>query len=122
MKISIFVLIVCALVFIPGTAPQAFYQTADEWKENCSSDTEATLQKCVGYIAGMIDYHSFLQSLGTQPGIDFCIPDDAAIEDVSMQVLAYLESSPHNDAFIAVPGIAMALYALYPCQSIAKKP
>ncbi len=72
---------------------------------------------CQAYISGVIDYHNLIRSLGTAPGVDFCIPEDTGLDTVQKQVTAYLlKHKKQHGAFVASPAVALALLAYYPCQ------
>ncbi len=72
---------------------------------------------CQSYIAGIIDYHTILKSMGSAPGIDFCIPKSAGLTDIQKRVYAYIarRRSQHEN-FIVAPGVALALNTYYPCK------
>lgn len=70
---------------------------------------------CQAYIAGVVDYHTIQRSLGTQPTVDFCLPDALTLAQMQMIVSNYLRKNKQHDDFIATPAIAMALYEIYPC-------
>ncbi len=71
---------------------------------------------CQAYIAGIIDYHNFIRSMGAAPGIDFCVPEQEGLNAIQDQVTSYVYKNrkQHGD-FIASPAVAMTLYAYYPC-------
>ncbi len=72
---------------------------------------------CQGYIAGVIDYHNLISSLGTAPSIDFCVPREADLANVHIRVYKYLRENRHEQGpFNAAPGVALALYKAYPCK------
>ncbi len=72
---------------------------------------------CQAYIAGLLDYHNLLRSLGTAPGIDFCVPDDVSLNEMQVRVASYIFKKQQNHgAFIASPGVALALFDAYPCK------
>ena len=72
---------------------------------------------CQAYIAGLLDYHNLLRSLGTAPGIDFCVPDDVGLNEMQVRVASYIFKKQQNHgAFIASPGVALALFDSYPCK------
>lgn len=75
---------------------------------------------CQSYISGIVDYHNLLRSLGTPPGIDFCVPANEELNDVQTVVWDYLKKNAQHDAFNAAPAVALALNARYPCQSAKK--
>ena len=70
---------------------------------------------CQSYIAGIIDYHKHLRSLGTAPSIDFCVPNTVKLNDVQKIVWLYLESNAHHDGFNAAPAVTLALFQYFPC-------
>lgn len=72
---------------------------------------------CQGYIAGVLDYHTLVRSLGTAPSVDFCVSADVSMNALQQQVVDYMtrHQKQHN-GFIAAPGIALALFEKYPCQ------
>ena len=71
---------------------------------------------CQSYIAGIVDYHKLLRTLGTSPSIDFCVPNTAKLNDLQSIVWNYLESNAHHDAFNAAPAVNIALFSYYPCK------
>lgn len=71
---------------------------------------------CQAYIAGVLDYHSVLQSLKLSPKVDICIPQAVSMNDIHGVVLAYLRRHKEHDGFIAAPAVTMALYQKYPCR------
>lgn len=73
---------------------------------------------CQSYIAGIIDYHNLVRSLGTAPSVDFCIPEGTsmnALQDIVARYLAKNEKEHSN--FIAAPGVALALFSSFPCEN-----
>lgn len=76
---------------------------------------------CQSYIAGLIDYHNLLRSLGTSPSVDLCVPNTVKLNDLQDIVWKYLEQNAHHDAFIAAPAVSLALFAVFPCKGIVKK-
>lgn len=105
-----------ALTALAAKPAAAIYMTAGELTQGCMAERPKDISNCLGYIAGVIDYHVMLQSLGTAPTIDFCLPDNVSIEDAAVVVMTYLRAAPHNSAFIAAPAIPMALNATFPCK------
>ncbi len=71
---------------------------------------------CQAYIAGVIDYHNLLQSLGTSPSVDICVPPAAKMNDLQNIVWKYLETNSHHDAFVAAPAVSLALFEIFPCK------
>ena len=70
---------------------------------------------CQSYIAGIIDYHKFLRSLGTAPSLDFCVPNTAKLNDLQMIVWTYLDINTQHDEFNAAPAVTLALHQIYAC-------
>lgn len=77
--------------------------------------TKGAHTACQAYIAGVVDYHQLLSSLGTAPSIDFCIPKETKPGVLQDVVFAYLEANAQNDAFVAAPAVSIALYEAFPC-------
>lgn len=72
---------------------------------------------CQAYIAGIMDYHSILKSMGATPGIDFCVPDGEGLYAVQGKIESYIfRNRAQHNTFIAAPGVAMGLFAAYPCK------
>jgi hypothetical protein len=77
---------------------------------------------CQAYIAGVIDYHNLVRSLGTAPSVDFCIPESVDMNVLQEQVRAYiLRHRYQHGKFVAAPGVALALYENYPCGKRKRK-
>ena len=74
---------------------------------------------CQAYIAGVIDYHKLMKSLGTAPTIDFCVPNTVPMRRLQNIVFVYLAQNEGNADFIAPPAVALALYEYYPCAQAA---
>ena len=70
---------------------------------------------CQAYIAGIVDYHNLLQSLGTSPNVDVCVPANAKLRDLQTVIWNYLDRNAQHDAFIAAPAVTLALFQKYPC-------
>lgn len=72
---------------------------------------------CQGYIAGVMDYHNLISSLGTAPSVDFCVPAGTPLREVHMKIYKYLKENRHEQGpFNAAPGVALGLYKAYPCR------
>lgn len=71
---------------------------------------------CQAYIAGVLDYHSILQSLKLAPDLNICVPDKVTLNDMHDIVLDYLKRNSQHDGFVASPAVTMALYQVYPCR------
>lgn len=76
---------------------------------------------CQAYIAGVIDYHDLLRSLGTSPSVDMCVPNTVKMNDVQNIILRYLEKNAQHDPFTAAPAVALALFEAYPCPAKKRK-
>lgn len=71
---------------------------------------------CQAYIAGLVDYHNLLRSLGTSPSVDLCVPSNVKLNDLQDIVWKYLERNTQHDAFIAAPAVSLALFDVFPCK------
>ena len=76
---------------------------------------------CQAYIAGIIDYHKLMKSLGTAPTIDFCVPNTESMRRLQNIVYVYLLKNAHHAEFIAAPSVTLALYEYYPCRKAKPK-
>lgn len=92
------------------------YMTGQELAAACAEDSAPQeIYRCLGYISGVIDYHTMLQSLGTNPTTHFCLPEGTLAEEAAIEVLSYLRRRPDQGFFIAAPVVALALNHVYPC-------
>ncbi|MGH1399330.1 MAG: Rap1a/Tai family immunity protein [Alphaproteobacteria bacterium] len=89
----------------------------------CSSDeaggelTPGGHVACQAYIAGVMDYHALLRSMGTAPSIDFCVPKDVPMNLVQAQVTSHVfRNQKQHNGFIAAPAVALGLFQNYPCE------
>ena len=82
----------------------------------CQSDDRADKRSCHGYIAGIIDYHRLIKSLGTAPGVDFCIPESVSFNQITELVVTYINRQNQHMGFIASPAVTLALFKNYPCK------
>jgi len=72
---------------------------------------------CQAYIAGLLDYHNLLRTLGTAPSIDFCVPQNTNLEKLQTQVFSYVfKNRKQHGSFTAAPAVALGLYQAYPCK------
>ena len=111
----------CVVLALKPFPAQSMYVSASELARACLSEKKEEVYACVFYIAGVIDYHTVMQSFGTAPTIDFCLPESITKEKAAILVMAYLKNAPQHDAFIAAPSIPMALHHVFPCKKTAPK-
>ncbi len=72
---------------------------------------------CQAYIAGILDYHTLIKSMGTAPGIDFCVPENTPMNQVHDKVQSYvMRNRQQHNSFIAAPAVALGLYNAFPCK------
>jgi len=77
---------------------------------------------CQAYIAGILDYHNFIRSLGTAPSLEFCVPEGTGLYEIQSKVVQYLAHHRQDQGpFIASPAVTLALYNAYPCKKPKKK-
>jgi hypothetical protein len=77
---------------------------------------------CQAYIAGVIDYHKLMKTLGTAPTIDFCVPNTEPMARLQLIVWKYLVENGQHSQFVAAPAVTLALYEYYPCIEKRKPP
>ena len=100
----------------PSLFSGAYLMRICESNADGSEVIEGSHTACQSYIAGIIDYHKLLRTLGTAPSIDFCVPNTAKLNDLQSIVWRYLDKNAHHDAFNAAPAVTMALFSAYPCE------
>lgn len=116
------VFLAVSVLLIPSVQAAEF--SGDYLLQVCATDQEGkelspgSHVACQAYIAGIIDYHKLTRSLGTAPGVDFCVPDDVDLYDVQSKVFLHLAKNKHEQGpFIAAPAVALALHNSYPCKN-----
>ncbi|MDP2205610.1 MAG: Rap1a/Tai family immunity protein [Alphaproteobacteria bacterium] len=117
---------VAALLLCGGLlgAPQpaaAMYVAGGDLVKNCLSERKQDVYACVHYVAGVIDYHTVMQAVGTAPTLAFCLPANVGITEAAFVVLTYLRAHPQHDAFVAAMAVPLALNKVYPCRKPAPK-
>lgn len=119
--LSFFLLLtVCFVTFIPQSHALRF--TGDYLLNMCSSDekgkeiTKGGHLACQAYIAGVLDYHNLIRSMGVAPSVDFCVPEKESMGVLQQKVAKYLQRYKNQHGpFIASPAVALALFLYYPC-------
>lgn len=96
------------------------YMATGDLNRLCASDSRDDLYGCMHYIAGVIDYHTLMQSLGTAPTIGYCLPETLTMQQAAFAVIAYVRKMPQHADFIAASVVPLALNKLYPCRSATK--
>ena len=129
---QLFIFMACLLTAFVSHAP-SYAQTGDPYisaaylYEVCKRDSDGKevvengSATCQSYVAGVIDYHNMLQSLGTSPNVDVCVPKQAKLKDLQEIVWHYLDRNSHHDAFVAAPAVTLALFQVFPCKSSKTK-
>jgi Rap1a immunity proteins len=114
--------ILAALVFLAAQPAEAARFSGDYLLQMCASDKNGKELvpgghvACQSYIAGVIDYHNLIRSLGTAPSVEFCLPESVGLNEVQDKVAAYIyKNKQEHGAFVASPAVALALYNSYPC-------
>lgn len=111
--------LLCLACLMAARPAAAVFMTGGDLTKSCAvGSPSGEIYRCLGYIAGVIDYHVVMQSLGTNPSTDFCLPESITIEQAAIAVLAYIKTKPEHASFIAAPAVALALNKLYPCASV----
>jgi hypothetical protein len=71
---------------------------------------------CQAYISGVIDYHNMLRAMDLTSDMNFCVPENVSLNELQIRILAYLyKRAKLHGKFTAAPGVAMALFSIYPC-------
>ncbi len=105
-----------------GTVRTSGFFSAAYLQEICKSDARGNETvagghtACQAYIAGVIDYHNLMKSLGTAPTIDFCVPNTVPMRRLQNIVWLYLRKNGQHSDFIASPAVTLALFEYYPCR------
>lgn len=77
---------------------------------------------CQAYLSGVIDYHNMLRAMDLTSEMNFCISEDVSLNELQIRVSAYLyKRAKLHRKFTAAPGVAMALFSLYPCSGYSAK-
>ena len=109
-------LILFSLCLLASAPPAgAAYIVGEELARSCNSEAPSDIFTCLGYIEGVIDYQVVMDSLGTAPTTDFCLPENLPVEKAALTVMHYLKQSPQDGSFIAASAVVMALHKTYPC-------
>lgn len=119
---ALLVFLAAAVSFLPQTVSAARF-SGEYLLQMCATDEQGKelvpggFVACQAYIAGIIDYHNLIRSLGTAPSVDFCVPEDMGLTAVQKRVSSYIFKNMEEHAkFIAAPGVALALYESFPCK------
>lgn len=109
------------ILFFPSQAFAAKF-SGDYFLKVCTIDRKgAEVVKggkiaCQAYLSGVIDYHNSLQAMDFPVEFKFCIPQGTTLNEIHAKVLAYMRTRAKlHRKFVAAPGVAMALFHLYPC-------
>jgi hypothetical protein len=123
MRVFLAVLVLCFLIPHPARAQKTGALISGAYLlELCKRDKAGDElvtgghTACQSYIAGLVDYHNLLRSLGTSPSVDLCVPNTVSLNDLQDIVWKYLEQNAYHDAFIAAPAVTLALFEVFPCK------
>lgn len=110
-------------MFLAPTPSNAVRFTGDYLLHVCASDEQGRELvagghiACQAYIAGIMDYHNILKTMGTAPSVDFCVPDDVGLYKVQSKIQSYIfRNRQQHSSFIAAPGVALGLFTAFPCK------
>lgn len=128
MRVGVLIGLVCFSVFL-SLSPAGAARFSGEYlmyvcgrDENGKELVSGGHIACQAYIAGVLDYHNLIRSMGAAPGVDFCVPENVDMYHLQDQVLSYIFRHREQHAkFVASPGVALALYSAYPCKGAKKK-
>ncbi len=108
-------------LLVPSRPAAAMYVSGADLTRNCLSDKKHDIYACVHYVAGVIDYHTVMQSVGTAPTLSFCIPPTVSVTEAAFVVLTYLRTQPMHQGFVAAMAVPLALNKTYPCKKTVPK-
>lgn len=120
-KLWFAVLLICTGLFALPRPAAAMYVAGGDLVKHCLSQNKHEVYSCVHYVAGVIDYHTVMQALGTAPTLPFCIPSGVSITEAAFVVITYLREYPQNQGFVAAISVPMALSKAYPCKKVPPK-
>ncbi len=125
MRQTLFVMFVFIILSTPAMAQNktetpafisgAYLMNICQRDDNGQEVVKGAFVTCQSYIAGIIDYHKSLKSLGTAPSIDFCVPNTTKLNDLQDIVWTYLNGNQQHDDFNAAPAVTLALYQVFSC-------
>ncbi len=111
--------LLCSLCMPPVRAAEF---SGDYLLQVCASDKDGKELSpgshiaCQAYIAGILDYHNLISSLGTAPSLEFCVPEGTSLYEIQRKVVRHLFRNKQDQGpFIAAPAVALALFNAYPC-------
>ncbi|MBX2834269.1 MAG: hypothetical protein KTR28_04770 [Micavibrio sp.] len=121
----------CVLILVLAAMPFRLAHAAefsgDYLMQMCLSDKQGgelvpgAHNACQSYIAGVMDYHNLIKSLGTSPSVEFCVPEGTPLNDIQRKIATYLYRHKHSQGpFIAAPAVALGLNQYYPCNKAGK--
>lgn len=118
-----FLVLLLLLCFMPARSSQAAQFSGSYLMHVCSSDANGKEMAvgghitCQAYIAGILDYHNLLRTLGVAPSVDFCVPEKTNLQTLQRQVFSYVfKNRQQHSSFTAAPAVALSLYNAYPCK------
>lgn len=122
-SLSFIMLLLLSFSVLAPKPAVAMYMTSADLARTCLSERSQDIYACTNYIAGVVDYHVLMQSFGTAPTIDFCMPDYISMQQAAVIVMAYMRTAPQNDDFIAATVVPLALHKAFPCtaKTVKKK-
>lgn len=119
-NLSLLTVLIVLCVFTPA---QSARFSGDYLLQMCGYDeagkeiVEGGHIACQAYIAGILDYHALIRSMGTAPSVDFCVPENVTMNEVHQKITSYVFRNKHEQGpFIAAPGVALGLFQAYPCK------
>jgi len=120
MKSRLFTLMLMLLLALAARPAFAMFVSSEDLARSCISNEKEDIYACTNYIAGVIDYHLLMQSLGTTPTMDFCLPEEVTMSQAAVIVMAYLRTEPQHDLFVAAATVPLALNKAFPCKKPPK--
>ena len=125
---ALFIAVLCSGLLVFCGTGQAAQFSGEYFLKVCAVDSSGReLIKggkiaCQAYISGVIDYHNMLRAMDLTSDMNFCLPENVSLNELQIRILAYMyKRAKLHRKFTAAPGVAMALFSLYPCPGSAQK-
>ena len=116
-----FVLFLCSPVMQAGAAGKSAQVSTSYIRQVCARDGQGGEKLsggsavCQSYIAGVLDYHRMMASMGYIGNLEICMPADVTPRRKQDQVYRYIKRHNFDDDTNAAPSVIMALHDRWGC-------
>ncbi|MCK5374377.1 MAG: hypothetical protein KAJ40_03750 [Alphaproteobacteria bacterium] len=126
-RFFVFYASIAVFAFLPQSASAAQF-SGEYFIKVCSVDSsgheiiKGGKIACQAYISGLLDYHNTLRAMNLTSDMNFCVPEEVSLNELQIRIFAYMNKRAKlHRKFTAAPGVAMALFSLYPCSGASKR-